>query len=116
MKRKLLVLAAESENNEEIANAIDNVLSRCVTAPADFKVRDLALFDIEFLFLKARAKSIGEKIELRITDPNDSHLYSTEHSLNIDTIKVKKNPDHRTLLRSTKRPRSRCVSWSGLLC
>lgn len=96
-EEKLLVLAAESENNEEIANAIDNVLTRCVTTPADFKVRDLALFDIEFLFLRARAKSIGEKIELRITDPNDS-LYTVDHSLNIDSIKVKQNPDHKEII------------------
>ena len=51
-EEKFLILAAESEDNDEIANAIDNVLSKCITAPADFKVRDLALFDIEYLFLK----------------------------------------------------------------
>ena len=96
-EEKLLVLAAESQDNDEIANAIENVLSKCVTTPADFKVRDLALFDIEYLFLKARAKSIGEKVELRITDPNDS-TYTTDHSLNIDSIKVKKDPKHKDLV------------------
>lgn len=96
-EEKVLVLAAESEDNDEIANAIENVLSKCVTAPADFKVRDLALFDIEFLFLRARAKSIGETIDLRITDPNDS-TYTTDHSLNIDSIKVKKDPKHSDLI------------------
>lgn len=96
-EEKLLVLAAESENNDEIANAIDNVLAKCVTTPADFKVRDLALFDIEYLFLKARAKSIGEKIELRVTDPNDP-TYTTDHSLNIDSIKVKKDEKHSDLI------------------
>lgn len=96
-EEKLLVLAAESEDNDEIANAIENVLSKCVTTPADFKVADLALFDIEYLFLKARAKSIGEKIDLRITDPNDA-TYTTDHSLNIDSIKVKKDSKHTDLI------------------
>lgn len=96
-EEKLLVLAAESESNDEIANAIENVLSKCVTTPADFKVRDLALFDIEYLFLKARAKSIGEKIELRVTDPNDP-TYTTDHALNIDSIKVKKDEKHSDLI------------------
>ena len=96
-EEKVLVLAAESEDNDEIANAIENVLSKCVTTPADFKVRDLALFDIEYLFLKARSKSIGEAIELRVTDPNDS-TYTADHSLNIDSIRVKKDSAHTDLV------------------
>lgn len=96
-EEKLLVLAAESENNDEIANAIDNVLTRCVTTPADFKVSDLALFDIEYLFLKARAKSIGEKIDIRVTDKNDP-TYTADHQLNIDSIRVKKDPKHTDLI------------------
>ena len=95
-EEKVLILAAESEDQDEIANAIDNVLSKCITTP-NVSVRDLALFDIEFLFLKARAKSIGEKIDLRVTDPNDP-TYTADHSLNIDTIKVKKDPEHKDLI------------------
>lgn len=92
-EEKVLILAAESSDNDEIANAIDNVLSKCITAPADLKVADLALFDIEYLFLKARAKSVGEKVDLLVTDPNDP-TYTVEHSLNVDSIKVKKDADH----------------------
>ena len=96
-EEKLLILAAESENNDEIANAIENVLSKCVTTPADFKVRDLALFDIEYLFLKARAKSIGETIPVSVTDPNDL-TYTTSHTLNVDSVRVKKDPKHTDLI------------------
>lgn len=92
-EEKVLILAAESSDNDEIANAIDNVLSKCITAPADLKVTDLALFDIEYLFLKARAKSVGERIDLLVTDPNDP-TYTVEHTLNVDTIKVKKEETH----------------------
>ena len=47
-EEKILILAAEGENVDEIGNAIANVLRNCVSSPADFKVEDLALFDIEF--------------------------------------------------------------------
>ena len=45
-EEKVLVLAAESGETDEITNAISNVLEKCVTTPTDFKVKDLALFDI----------------------------------------------------------------------
>ena len=50
-EEKILVLAAESGDNEEITNAITNILEKCVTSPQDFRVSELALFDIEYLFL-----------------------------------------------------------------
>ena len=56
-EEKVLILAAESQEMDEISNAVANVLRNCITHPADFKVEDLAIFDIEYLFLKARAKS-----------------------------------------------------------
>ena len=60
-------------------------------------MKQLALFDIEYLFLKTRAKSIGEKIDLLVTDPNDP-TYQVEHSINIDSIKVKKEAKHSDLI------------------
>ena len=72
-EEKVLVLAAEGGDTDEVTNAITNVLQNCVTSPADFKVADLALFDIEFLFLKARSKSAGEKIKLNVTDQRMKH-------------------------------------------
>ncbi len=83
----MLVLAAESQDTNEITNAIENVLRSCVSSPSDFKVSELALFDIEYLFLKARSKSAGEKIPIRLTDPSDS-TFSVDHEINIDKIGV----------------------------
>ena len=97
-EEKVLVLAAESENLDEISNAISNVLSSCVTSPVDFDPEKLALFDIEYLFLKARAKSVGESLKLLVTDPNDAS-YTVEHEVNIDTIKVKRFEGHETLVK-----------------
>jgi hypothetical protein len=96
-EEKILMLAAEGGDSDEIVNAVVNVLEKCVSSPQDFKVKDLALFDIEFLFLKARSKSVGEVIEVTVTDPNDPET-SVEHEINIDRIGIKKNKDHTSLI------------------
>lgn len=91
-EEKVLILASESQDMDEIANAITNVLESCVTTP-NFKVNDLALFDIELLFLKTRAKSVGEKLEVRVTDPNDE-TYSVAHEIDVDKITVRNTKGH----------------------
>jgi len=96
-EEKLLILAAESQDQDEITNAIINVIQNCVTSPPDINVEELALFDIEYLFLKARAKSIGEKIQLVVTDPNDPG-YTVDHSINIDKIGIDKTPGHNDVI------------------
>ena len=95
-EEKVLILAAESQDPDEIANAIRNCLERCVTT-AGFAVNDLALFDIEYLFLKARSKSAGETIKVTVRDPGDE-TFTTDHEIKIDAIKVVKNPDHTDLI------------------
>ena len=96
-EEKVLVLAAEGQDPDEITNAITNVLSACITTPADLKVDELALFDIEYLFLKTRAKSAGETIKVKVQDPDDLDFVA-EHEINIDKIKVKKDPEHTDLI------------------
>ena len=96
-EEKVLVLAAESADPDEVTNAITNVLSSCITSPGDIKITDLALFDIEYLFLKTRAKSAGEKIELKITDPNDPS-FTADYAINIDKIGVKRDENHKELI------------------
>ncbi len=95
-EEKVLILAAESEETDEIANAIRNTLERCVTTPG-FKIDELALFDIELLFLKCRSKSAGETIKIMASDPNDPE-YSVEHEIDIDKIKVEKTKGHSELV------------------
>ena len=96
-EEKVLILAAESNDPDEIINAITNVLQSCITSPADFKIEDLALFDIEYMFLRTRAKSAGEKIKLKVTDPDDE-TFTKEHEINIDKIVVIKNKKHTDLI------------------
>ena len=96
-EEKILVLAAESNDPDEVTNAITNVLERCVTSPTDFRVEELALFDIEYLFLKTRSKSAGEKIKINATDPDDE-TFQVEHEINIDKIGIVKDESHSDLI------------------
>ena len=91
-EEKVLILASESQDTDEVSNAIANVLNSCITTPG-VKVEELALFDIEFLFLRTRAKSVGEKLQVMVTDPNDE-TYTVDHEIDIDKIQVSKNKDH----------------------
>lgn len=94
-EEKVLVLAAESEDMDEIGNAIGNVLTNCITT-AGVDVQELALFDVEFLFLRARAKSIGEKLQLRVSDEDGTQV---ETELNVDSVKVQRDPDHTDIIK-----------------
>lgn len=96
-EEKILIIAAESEEGDEIANAVANVLNNCISYPTDLKAEDLPLFDINYLFLKARAKSSGEKIKLKVTDPNDP-TFTADHEINIDKIGVLKPEGHSDLI------------------
>ena len=70
-EEKLLVLALESEDNKQITTAIKSVLKNCVLTKG-IKVEQLPTFDIEFLFLNIRGKSVGEEVEVLVTCPDDS--------------------------------------------
>ena len=96
-EEKILILASEGNDPDEITNAIINVLTNCITSPSDLKIEELALFDIEYLFLKARAKSVGESINLNVTDPDDE-TYTTTHSINIDRIGIDRQKDHSNVI------------------
>ena len=65
-EEKLLVIALESEDTKQITTAIRNVIRNCVLTKG-IKVEDLPTFDIEYLFLNIRGKSVGEEIEVNIT-------------------------------------------------
>jgi len=96
-EEKILVLAAEGKETDEIGNAVANCLRNCITSPADLDIESLALFDIEYLFLKCRAKSIGEKITVRATDPDDETFIKTV-DINIDKIQVQRNEKHNEIV------------------
>ena len=96
-EEKILIMALESEDTKQISDAIKTVLSDCVMSRG-VKVNDLSTFDIEYLFLNVRAKSVGETVEVNITCPDDGETQvATE--IFIDEIKVKKDPDHSNIIK-----------------
>ena len=91
-EEKLLVLALESEDNKQITTAIKSVLKNCVLTKG-IKVEQLPTFDIEFLFLNIRGKSVGEELEVNIMCPDDEKTQVTV-DINLDDIEVQKNEEH----------------------
>jgi hypothetical protein len=91
-EEKLLVLALETEDTKEISNAIKAVLKNCIQTRG-IKVESLPTFDIEYLFLNIRGKSVGEQIEVNLIAPDDGET-SVPVIINIDEIKVQRAKDH----------------------
>ena len=91
-EEKLLVLALESEDTKQITTAIRSVLKSCIQTRG-VKVDSLPTFDIEFLFLNIRGKSVGEELEVNLISPDDGET-SVPVTINIDDIKVNKGKDH----------------------
>jgi hypothetical protein len=91
-EEKLLVIALESEDTKQITNAIKTVIKNCIETKG-VKVESLPTFDIEYLFLNIRGKSVGEEIEVNIICPDDGET-QVPVKINVDDIKVQKNPDH----------------------
>ena len=92
-EEKLLVLALESESTKEISNAIKSVLKNCIQTRG-IKVETLPTFDIEYLFLNIRGKSVGEEIEVNLIAPDDGET-SVSVKINIDDIKVQTKEGHK---------------------
>ena len=91
-EEKVLVIALESEDNKQITSAIKAVLKSCVLTKG-IKVDHLPTFDIEFLFLNIRGKSVGEELEVNIICPDDGET-QVPVTINLDEIEVQKNEDH----------------------
>tara|TARA_Y100001938_G_scaffold127820_1_gene181053 strand:+ start:255 stop:971 length:717 start_codon:yes stop_codon:yes gene_type:complete len=91
-EEKILIIALESEDQKQIANAVKGILASCILTKGT-KIEKLSTFDIEYLFLNVRGKSVGEQIEVMVTCPDDGKT-QVPTSINIDSIKVKKSKDH----------------------
>ena len=91
-EEKLLVLALETEDTKQITTAIKAVLKSCVLTKG-IKVEPLPTFDIEYLFLNIRGKSVGESIDVNIICPDDEKT-SVKVVIDLDDIKVNKTEGH----------------------
>ena len=91
-EEKLLILALDSKNQFEITNSVKDVIRKCVLTKG-IKVDDLPTFDIEYLFLNIRAKSIGEDINLVVTCPDDKKT-EVPVTIYVDEIEVIESKEH----------------------
>ena len=91
-EEKILILAIESNSMKDITRAIKDILKNCILTKG-IKVDELPTFDIEYLFLNIRARSICESIDLVITCPDDEKT-KVNSTIYIDEIEVKKNDEH----------------------
>ena len=91
-EEKVLVIALESEDNKQITNAIKAVLKSCILSKG-VKVEDLPTFDIEYLFLNIRGKSVGEELEVNIICPDDEET-QVPVTISLDDIEVQRDDNH----------------------
>ena len=91
-EEKILIIAMESQDNKQIGNAVKEVISNCILTKG-VKIDDLSTFDIEYLFLNIRGKSVGESVDVLITCPDDNET-QVPVSINLDDIKVQVDSKH----------------------
>jgi hypothetical protein len=98
-EEKVLLMALEGADPEEMSAATKKILQSCILS--DIDVGGLAAFDIEFLFLRLRAKSVGEVIELKVGHADREEAgcdHRTEVNINIDDINVNGVSDNKVIM------------------
>ena len=91
-EEKLLVIALESEDTKQITNAIKAVIRACVLTKG-VKVETLPTFDIEYLFLNIRGKSVGEDLDVKLICPDDNET-EVDMIISLDDIQIQKPEGH----------------------
>ena len=97
-EQKLLILAMENEDQEQILDAITNTIQTCLLTKID--VKDMALFDIEYLFMQIRARSISEEVEMKVTCQDDGET-TVDIKFMVDDIKVQFPKGHTNVIKLT---------------
>ena len=97
-EEKVLLQAQQSEKPEEMADALVQVIKNCTFNK--LKAEDLPSFDIEYIFLKIRSKSVGEKVDLMITCPDDNET-KVKHTVDLSKVEVEVGDDHNNVVKLT---------------
>ena len=105
-EEKILMMAMESGEATDMIHALRDIITSCVEE--DIKVNTLPMFDIEYIFLQLRSRSVGEKTPITYSLENDiceklkgaNCSYLVE--INLDEVQVEKNKDHKDLINLTK--------------
>ena len=90
-EEKILLMAMESGKNEDIVQAVKDIVLACTFDKLD--VSNLPMFDIEYIFLNIRAKSVGEISKLKLLAPDDKKTY-VDTEINLTEVKVQVDDNH----------------------
>jgi 6-pyruvoyl-tetrahydropterin synthase len=85
-EEKLLLISMESEDETMIRNAVIDILKNCILTRG-FKVEQLSMFDVEYIFLKIRSKSVGERVEMKLLCKDDNETRVT-YELDLEKVEV----------------------------
>ena len=96
-EEKILIMALESEDVKQITESVIEILNSCILTKG-IDITKLATFDIEYLFLNVRSKSVGETVEIVLTCPDDNKT-TVPMSIDIDAIKIKKDKKHKDVIK-----------------
>ena len=90
-EEKILMMAMESKSDADITQAVKDIVSECTFNKVD--ISNMPMFDVEYIFLQIRAKSVGEVSKLKLLCPDDGKTYA-EVELNLNEVKVQVGDDH----------------------
>ena len=90
-EEKVLLIAMESGENEDIIQAVKQIVSECTFNK--LKLGDMPMFDVEYMFLRIRAKSVGEVSKLKVLCQDDKETYATVE-VDLTEIQVQVDDDH----------------------
>ena len=96
-EQKLLMMAQESDKEEEISEAVMNIIDSCTTG---IDARQLPIFDIEYVFLKLRTKSVGETANIKVKCPDDNKTF-VDVTIKLDEVAVHMTADHTNVVQLT---------------
>ena len=98
-EQKALMIAQESEDDKQIENTLAQIISNCVLE--DIDPYKMPVFDVEYLFLRIRGKSVGEKVTVRLLCPDDEKT-SVDVDINLEEVDVQMSNDHTNVVGLTK--------------
>ena len=91
-EEKILMMAQEAGDTNSMMNGVKQIIQNCIISPADMKMETMPMFDLEYVFLKLRSKSVGENVKVGLgCDECDA---TTQVDINLDEVKVDKQKDH----------------------
>ncbi len=97
-EQKVLMMASESGDEKQIRDSLADIINTCTFGKVD--AYTIPMFDVEFLFLRIRGKSVGEKVELNLTCPDDNET-KVEVSLNLEDVGVSMKDGHTNTIEIT---------------